>query len=159
MATKSLVYIDKDKLDEVVFTHADRYLEYAEQLEEARHGVEVAEAKLDVVKAEVEKEIRKFPKRFKLKLPIREASIKLEIVLHPRYQKFESRLIEKKHRRGILQAAVNALDHRKRMIEKGCDLFFAGYFGKPRVDPDEQAVLDYNRKKRLKKRRDRDDLD
>jgi len=144
--------IDEDKLDKVCFTHADTYFDFAKALADAREEVNLAKARLDVVEAEAEEEIRKFPRRFKLKEPIREGQIKLKVVLHPAVQKATDRLNKRKAKVGVLEAAVNALEHRKRMIEKAVDLFLANYFSKPKVGEE----MDDRRKTRIQNKRQRE---
>lgn len=133
----NLATIDKDELDREWIEQPDKYLEYAMQLAEANNEVNERKASLDVSEAEAELDIRSKPRKYKLSEPIREASVKLQIVLHPDVQKATRRLNKAKYRAGILSAAVTALDHRKRALEKLVDLHGQGYFAAPRMPKDE----------------------
>lgn len=124
--------IDKYNLDEDWVVQADLYCDYAEALAEAKAELDSAKDRLKVVEAEAELEVRDDPKRFRLKEPVREASIKIQVTLHPRVLKFAKILNRRRYEVGILEAYVTALEHKKRGLEKMVELEGRQYFAAPR---------------------------
>jgi len=131
---KGVLSIDKYNLDEEWVKQPESYEEAARMLAEATFDYDEMKAKFEVVKAEAELDIRDFPKKYKMKVPVREAAVKLKVILHPRVQKFRRILNRRKRSVGYIQGLVTSLDHKKKGLEKMCDLDARDYFSKPRAN-------------------------
>lgn len=153
---EAITRIDKERLDEEWVTHSDRFLEYSIMLADARDSHLEREAALEVAEAVAELDIRERPKKYGMKLPIREGAIKTQIVLHPKVIKAKRLLNKAKHRVNLLDGVVKALDHRKRALEKLVDLHGQGYFSAPRMPKDEFGKGGKTSKKKMRRNNDDD---
>lgn len=106
------------------------YFTYAKKLADARRQVDELRAQLDLDAAELDKEIRTSPEDFGLE-KITEPSVKQCILTQKRYTKTQNALIEAKHKADVFNAVVEALEHRKRALEKLVDLHGRDYFSEP----------------------------
>ena len=147
---KDLVDIDEGSLDQEWIDQPKRFLEHATLLADAKDALERAKARLDVTEAEIENEIRDNPVKYGLKLPVREGSIKLRVLLHADHKKATRKVNRCKHRVNILDAVVTALEHRKRALEKLVDLHGQGYFSKPVTKSKDFEDSVQNKKKKIR---------
>lgn len=125
--------IDKYLLDDEWLNQPKLYFRWAVQLEDARADLENAKSEFDLTKAEIDLEIRSHPDRYSLPEKITENMIKASIPSQPEHKEAEEDYFTAKYRVGVLQAAVTALDHRKRALEKLVDLHGQKYFASPRA--------------------------
>lgn len=124
--------IDIHRLHEEWQEQPRRFRKYATKLAHARKKFEKAKAVRDVVEAELDREIRTDPQSHGID-KITESCVAKAIVLNKRYQNANSDVIDCKHEMDILQAAVDALDHRKKALENEVSLRLADYFADPTV--------------------------
>lgn len=124
--------IDPDALDVEWLGHSSLTEKYGRLLADARFEVDVAKEDLDVVKAEVDGDIRENPLKYtgEDKKPT-EAAISNLTTMHKRVRDAERRLAEAKRNAGYLQAAVNACDARKKALENLVHLLNQNYFAGP----------------------------
>lgn len=114
-------------------------------LVKADGDVTVAEAKeeLELVTAELDASIRERPSEFGLE-KLTEPLIKATILRQEEYQDAQKKLTkakhdgavalaEARHKADVLDAAVKALDQRKKALEKEVDLWLGSYFSTPRA--------------------------
>lgn len=148
--------IDPLQLDRDCVEQPERYFRYATRLADARLAYEESRTRQEVIEAEVDAEIRERPKKFGLK-NVTEAAIKARIKTVEAYTDAVSEVLRLKHEVDILQAAVTALDHRKRMIEKLVDLHGQNYFSEPRVPENSKTVIDEMRKRKARQPLEDDD--
>lgn len=130
--TPEFFRIDQDRLDEEWVGQAPTYYEYSVKLVDAREEHERAKSREDVVEAELDKEIRRDPASFGI-TKITEEVVKKTITLQRRYQKAHEEVIQTRHDMGIHQAAVDALEHKKKGLESMVYLHSQGYNSEPRA--------------------------
>jgi len=126
--------IDRHNLDtecegQPVLMH-DAATLYADEMDRAR----VAKAEMDLVWAETDLLIRKDPTKF---VPngskITEGLIESLIKMSKRYQQALRAYLEAEHASGLAKAAVDAAEHRKRMLELEVQLQGRDYFSSPKT--------------------------
>lgn len=127
-----LLHPDSLRLDQEWANQPRLRRKYGEDLAEAQREVAQAKADLDVVKADTDNLMRTTPEDFGL-IKVTEPAIKAAILSHPRVKKAEQRVIDATYRVNMISASVNAIDHRKKALEKLVDLFLSDYFGSPRA--------------------------
>jgi hypothetical protein len=124
------LHIDLGNLDREWARQSRLFNRWATRLANAQLSLDTAKATAKVTGAECAKEIRKYPERFGLKRAT-DAAVKDEILLHPAYQKAVRVMNRKKHAAAILEAAVEALQHKKKALEDLVRLRLADYFSEP----------------------------
>lgn len=93
--------------------------------------VAYAKANVDLVKAELELEIRTSPEEFNIAKPT-EATIAATVTVQPRYQAALQAQIVAQHDDAVVRAALSASDHKKSMLGKCVDLYLSNYNSEPR---------------------------
>jgi len=131
--------IDINRLDEEWIGQPKIFFKYASELADAKRRLEEAKAELDVVKAICDNNVRNNPPK---DTKLTETLITNIIIQIPKYKKAQKILRIKKHRVDILQAAVNALDHRKSALERLVSLHGQNYFAVPKSDIHSKEMVD-----------------
>lgn len=137
MGYKEDLRIDKYDLDEECVDHSLRYDKWGEAHVEADLRKEKAERRLDVVKAELDEEIRSNPKKYgweEDRAPT-EPFVKAAIARHPRLKEAYKIYYRAKGRAGKLKVAVRAFEHRKRNLTDLCGLHNKQYYSRPYMPP------------------------
>lgn len=156
--------IDKTRLDTEWIKQPRLFFVYAKQLADAKRRLEEARAEADVVKAEVDLEIRGTPENFGFKdMKITEVLITTTINQNGRYQKAAKLIRIRKHKVDILQAAVTALEHRKSALEKLVSLHGQNYFSTPTTTDNVsqetvEEIKDQGRRKRRERNYDKEGI-
>lgn len=127
------IKINKFKLDEENEIQPSLYIYYSELLADAKAEKDKAIDSFNLVKAEREMELRKNPPDG---IKITEAAIEALLAQDRKIQKYETKIFEAKKRVYHLEAAVNALEHRKSALRNLTTLFVAGYYSLPERDKD-----------------------
>lgn len=143
--------IDKNLLDDEWLGQPKLYFKWAVELEDAREDLDRVKADFDVVKSEVELAIRTNPDDYDL-LKVTDKAIAASLILQPEYKDAQQEMFEAKHRVGVLQAAVSALDHRKKALEKLVDLHGQKYFASPRASENSREAMDEVEKSSVRRR-------
>jgi len=130
---KDIFLINQERLDKEWLDQPKLFGKYAEKLADARYEVAIAEAKFNVVRAETDMAIRENPGKFGIE-KVTESGIAAASLLTKEVRRAQQTVLNKKHLVDLLQAAVNALDHRKRALENLVKLFGMDYFSKPMTD-------------------------
>jgi len=141
--------IDPLSLDEDFLVQPGLYMKYSVMAADADKCKNQAKEKLDVVKAELDRAIRKEPSQFGLE-KITESVVASTIILQPEYKEASDELIEASYQYSILQAAVRAFDHRKSALENEVKLWLGTYFAgpkEPRDIPGGKRIIDVARDK------------
>jgi hypothetical protein len=120
--------LDKEWLSQPEIVH-----EYCTRMADAKRQLNDAKATLELVEAESDREIRLHPSRYGID-KLSEARIKNAVVLTESYREAYKELIERQHEHDVLQAAVTALEHKKRALENLVHLHGMDYFAEPRAD-------------------------
>jgi hypothetical protein len=123
---------DKNRLDEEWVEQPKLYFKYAQKLAFANEREDEAKAELNVERAEVEIVVRNNPTKYKIE-KVTEALVTAVVTGHPRVQRAMEAYIKAKRRAAILDAAVKALDHRKKALENLVWLHGQNYFSEPRA--------------------------
>jgi hypothetical protein len=129
---ESVIEIDMGRLDEEWVRQPALFLKYAAQLADARQEHAEAKADIDVVRADVSKVIRGDPDRYGV-TKVTEASIDAAVTTHKQVEDAVAKAGKAKHRMDLLQAAVDALEHRKKALENLVFLHGQEYFSEPRT--------------------------
>ena len=148
--------IDPHALDEEWLRHPGFYMKYAEELANAQKARDKAKERLDVIRAEIDTDIRTNPDKYSI-AKITEAVVTNTILLQDDYQQMIEDLSDKNYEVNILQAAVRAFDHRKKALENLVQLHIASYFAgpkEPRNLPPGKRMADRAQEKASQKQRE-----
>jgi hypothetical protein len=137
------VRIDETALDVECLDQPSLMVKYARLLADAEQRLDEAKEALDLVKAELDKEIRSDPDRFDL-AKATETSVANAVIMQPEYAEASNRMIEAKYEAKVLAGIVRAMDARKTMLETLVKLHGQQYFAGPNVPRD----LSHEAKKR-----------
>ena len=124
--------IDANRLDIEWIRHVKFYHLAATKLAEARADHEALKTQLEIVDAELDRDIRSSPEAFGLS-KITEGVVSQTILLQQVHQKADNKTREARHKVNIHQVEVDTLEHRKRALEKLVELRLADYFSEPRT--------------------------
>ena len=142
--------IDEFNLDKEWLKQPKLYFEYANQLAFARFQLDQAKAKLELVKAELDRAIRTDPQEYGL-AKITETVVASTIVLQLGYMQATQAVIEAKHKVGILDAAVFALDNRRKALENAVTLWVKDYNSRPIASEGAKDKMNEVEKKRARR--------
>jgi hypothetical protein len=164
---KEAIKIDPLQLDKAVLIQADLVVEWSELWAEATRDRDRLKERINIVRAECDKDIRSNPKKFgweDAKSPT-EGFINANIPLHPKMKEVNEELIDLQYDVNIYSIAREALDHRKRAVTILMELYKSDYYSSnPRMTGYENSVSKENTKAqnealsaspRLKKRVDK----
>lgn len=143
--------IDPLHLDREWLGQAELYFNYASRAVKAQRTRDALKAELDVVASEVEQFIRAKPEKYQI-VKVTEAAIKVAVIKHPKYQEANENVIAAQYRYGIAQAAVAALDHRKRALTMLVNLHLSNYFADPKISGAGREKIDDAQGRRVAKR-------
>lgn len=135
--------IDKNALDDEWLRQSVLVYQYNSQLVEAQSCLQAAKSGVDVTRAEVDGVVRasmEKPTEGKVKAAV-ESSMEVREAVE------ELHVIQKDV--GMLQAALNALEHKKRALENLVKLHLCRYYEKPHINDDEvddEDVEDFERR-------------
>lgn len=124
--------IDQLRLDEEWIGQPKLFFAWAATLAEAKLEHAQAETALDVCKADLDYRIRQSPENYGLN-KVTEPGVKAAILGHKKYVKAADVVHQSKYRVDIVQAAVTALDHRKRALQDLVALHGQNYFAVPQA--------------------------
>lgn len=124
--------IDREQLDTEWMRQAELFFKHASRLADAKRDLESVRAEQEVTYAELDQAIRANPEQYDLK-KISEGAIKQAILSQGKYSEINIMVGQLKHKVDILQAAVSALDHRKRALENLVELWSQDYWAEPRI--------------------------
>lgn len=126
--------IDKDRLDDE-WLHQPRLMHHwSTQLANARAEEVKAKDRLALRRAEIEFMIRQEPDEYLGNVKATEASVTAAVTTHPAVQKALKDYNEARRDADLHQAAVTALEHRKRALENLVKLWGGDYFSAPIAD-------------------------
>jgi len=122
--------LDKHRLDDEWIEQPRAFREMAEKLADARRDMAQAKAQFELVEAELSLAVRKRPEDFGLEKTT-ESSIGSMVIVQKKYKEAQQDYIDAKHQVDVLEAGVNALDHRKKALENLVQLQARDYFAAP----------------------------
>jgi len=126
------IEIDKHRLDEEWVEQPVLYHQHAVAVVEARAVWEQAKARLEVIKAEFDIEIRRDPEAYELP-KVTETIIASAVTSQKLVKDAVAAVIKAREEVGILEAAVSALEHRKKALEKLVELSTRDYYSEPKA--------------------------
>jgi hypothetical protein len=149
--------IDPDALDTECLRQADVYFKWAERAIEARGEADRLKLKLDTLVAELEIDVRKDPRKYKLD-KVTDASAKAKVLSSSEYIEAHERYFSARDDAALLDKATAAMEMKKRMIETLVTLHGQSYFAGPSAPRNlkeawmkqQEAVADRVNKKQLK---------
>lgn len=154
--------IDNLRLNEEWIAQPRLYFVYAVKVAEARAVHEQAKAELDLCEAELDGDIRNNPSKYGIDDGTRVTNplVAKMIQTQKEYLALRESVAKKRHRVEVLQAAVSALDHRKKALENLVQLEVMNYHSEPRApkgaardrmaDAEKRSVYDRIHKKSSK---------
>lgn len=145
------VNINSDELDIEWIKQPSLFMRYQEELVMREKIKTKAKENIEIIEAELDKEIRSLMTENKVK--VTESLIKAEITRNEKRKKAVDDCIEKTYNYNIINGAVKALDHKKKALEKLTELYIAGYFSEPKTNSSitEEKIYD-NISKKIRKR-------
>jgi len=142
------IRIDDGALDVEWLEQASLMMRYARHLAEMNRELDLAKEHLDIVKAELDKEIREDPEKFGIG-KITEAVVTNTILQQKKYQSQYHEYLEIKFEYDMAQNAVRAIQQRKDALENLVRLHGQQYFAGPSVPRD----LSKEREKQYKQKK------
>lgn len=146
----SFLEIDQDQLDKEWLRQPKLVFEFAVQLSDARNFFDMAKTRADVMYAELDSEIRKNPDQYDI-TKVSEAAIRNAIYQEKSYKIKQMRVLKARKAMDVLQAAVTALEHKKRALESLVTLFGQNYFSAPHASSINRDNLDEMTKRSVRK--------
>lgn len=143
--------IDEMRLDREWNQQAARYFEVATELADARREYDELEAGLKVLKAEIDLDVRKNPDKYGLDKTT-EGIVSSVVTKDSRVTIAHDEVRDARHRVDILSGALEALQHRKRALEKLVDLHLSGYYAAPTTDAKSQEEINDMQHKVVRRR-------
>lgn len=141
------IEIDAYRLDDEWLEQPKHFLKWCERLAEKRLQLDQVKSKLDIVKAELDSEIRENPGEFDLP-KVTESAVANTVVTQPEYRKAVENLNKARYEQNLAQAAVDALEQRKKALENLVSLHGMQYFAELREPKGrEEEVRDSQKKK------------
>ena len=130
---ESILEIDITRLDEEWVNQPKQFFNWATQLADAKGNLDAERNRLDIAKAELDLDIRTNQTNYDIDKDkkLTENLILNTILQQDEYQDALGEVRNAKHRVDILQAAVQAFDHRKSALERLVSLHGQNYFSTP----------------------------
>jgi hypothetical protein len=135
------IEINENELDKEWVEQPVLYFRWARKLADARLKVDEAKAELELVTAELDSKIREDPESYGIE-KLTEAGVKSTILIQEEYTDALQTFNAARHQVNILDAGVNALEHRKRALEKLVDLYARSYFAPPQASGKNRKEFD-----------------
>lgn len=130
--------IDELRLDREWVRQPSLYFEYANKLADARKEAEDLRGEMDVVAAETDKAVRDDPERYGVE-KVTESTVKAAVLKSKAYRRALAAYNEARHSMDVMQAAVTALEHRKRALTMLVELHGQNYFADPKITASREA--------------------
>jgi hypothetical protein len=125
------IQIDKNNLSEEWEKQGGLYLHYALKLSKAERSRNNAKEEMEVVKARIDKDIRKNPSAYGYE-KVTESIVSNTIILEEDHKEATENYIDSCYEVGVLQAVVRAFDHKKKALENLVTLHMGGYNAEPK---------------------------
>lgn len=138
--SENVVEIDENALDREWCNQSQLALRHALKLAEARKDLDYAKADLDVVDSELDRKVRRTPEVFGIE-KITEGVVQGWILRQKEHAEANKALIEAKYKVNIIQAVVDAIEHRKKALENLVQLHLASYFSEPKERGDAKGKM------------------
>jgi len=121
------VEVQEHLLDQEWKRQPELVFKYGMMLADARRELQRAERMLVDRKNELSRDIRENPEAYGL-AKVTESAIQTAIELDKRYLDWRDEIDQLRYEVGVLAAAMEALQHKRRALEKLVDLYLADYY-------------------------------
>jgi len=132
--------IDPSRLDYECVRQPEVFFKYAQKAIKAAENADKAKLRMDVIKGTLEIDCRQHPDKYGL-VKSTDNGVNSAVTIHPKYQKALSEYLEARRELKLMDAAVNAMEQKKRMLEVLVTLHGQQYFAGASVPRD--LVSDY----------------
>lgn len=129
------IQIDEQSLDIEWLNQPALMLKYARHAAQCRLELDKAKEALELVKAELDKEIRSFPDRFGIE-KITDKVVENTIPMQPDYKEMSANFINARFESDVAYGAVKAIEARKDALENMGRLLGLQYFAGPKMPRD-----------------------
>jgi len=127
------LFPDKYALDEEWEKQAKLYYDYSKSQADAEYTRDKLKDLVETEKAILEKKIRNNPEEFGIIGKPTESAIKAEIVINDKIIEANNKYFEASKEAKVLLAVVKSFDHKKKALEKLCELFLNNYYSRPNI--------------------------
>jgi hypothetical protein len=141
MSYEQDMYIDENVLDVELLEQPSLMAKYSRMLAEAQRDRDLAKENLDLVKAEIDLDIRDHPQNYKL-TKVTEAAITNCILMEEDFQTAQKEWNEANFQVNVLQGIIKAIDHRRSALENLVKLYGQNYFAGPSIPHDLSELRD-----------------
>lgn len=126
------IVIDDQALDIEWLEQPSKMLKATAYQAQCREDMDIATQELDVVKAELDKDIRTNPENYDI-VKITEAVVTNAIMTQPEYEEAHLLLLKAKYEHEVAKGVVTAFSQRKDALENLVRLHGQNYFAGPRI--------------------------
>lgn len=120
------------------------YMKWAEKYAQAYFERDKKKEKLEIVKAQIDMDIRTNLDNYGFDKKPTEAAISAKILMQPEYQAASTSVIEANRDMNIYNAAKTAMDHKKKALEMLSYLSTSGLYAEPSDSQDKKAMASMN---------------
>lgn len=128
---KLRVQIDEMRLDEEWLNQPEQVHHFSKELANARLRSDQAKADLDLTKAELYNEVSNSTEK------MTEKAKEAAVISHPKHGDAVDELNQARHDQAVMQAAIDALEHRRRALENLVTLHGMNYYAEKSRVPEE----------------------
>ena len=150
MSYEQEMHIDEDALDVELLEQPSLMARYSYKLAEAKRDRDIAKEKLELIKAEINLDIRDNPNKYNLEKATDNA-VNAAILMEADYKDAQVDVHQAQFEVDVLQGVINAIDHRKSALEQLVKLLGQDYFAPP-VVPHDLSQLRKERNKEIENR-------
>lgn len=133
--------IDEHALDIEWKGQSKLFMRYAELSAEAVYERDKAKDQLEVVKAEIDSDIRTNFKKFGFDKKPTEAALTAQILTNDKYKKYNDLYIKAIKNMNILIAAKDGIGNKKYALENLTKLWVAGYYSTPNISKEAKEQI------------------
>jgi len=144
--------INKYKLHEEWELQPELYAKWATRVAEALFERDQMKEELDLVKAEIDGEIRRNPSEFGFDKKPTEVAILNCIIESKKFQNITNKFLEAKRSYNIMLGVKEAMEHRKKALESETSLWIGGYYSEPRLPKEAENIKNEASKERIRRR-------
>ena len=142
--------IDEYQLDEEWINQPRQYHYWAVELADAQLVLDAAKSDLEVVKADLDMRVREDLVAQGKK--VTETLVSTEVINCKQYQESTKEVNKSRHTLNLTKAAVEALEHRKRALEKLVDLHGRDYFSEPTSSVESRENVEAMEKRNVRRK-------
>lgn len=126
------IRINPNELDVAAIEQSELFFEYSQKAVEARSDVDRAKLQLETIENDLNTDVRENPAKYHM-AKTTEAAITAKVKTHNAYLDARKEFLKAQETHGIMDAAMRAMEHRKRMIEILTTLHGQQYFAGPKT--------------------------